>query len=1119
VKAALSPAPKPPSYYPAIATSAYSRTTKPHFLNKSFAAPLTSPYIWSTKLYSALYIKTMTRDEVLMDKHNDHVARSLFSTACLCLLLVACGGGGGGSTPAANNSPTASFVSSQVAANNSLNIRFNAANSSDNDGTISSYSWDFGDGNNGSGVSPSHLYSNAGSYTISLTVTDNDGASNSSTSTLELTAANAQFSISRASSQTIRFDGTASSVDGAVNGSPSIVSYSWDFGDGSLIETDSIVEHSYTGGGSYSATLTVTDSSGDTDSESIATTFSVSGTVSPANNTAVDIDVNDPSRQNRTVLGSNFVSNNNSSEAQALPNPVLLNGFVNAIPAGEPLGGTSNFQTDIDQDDVYSVYLLQGQFVSIRIADFNPSVASENDIDLYLYDSNSTLINSSTLTTETESVIVPADGQYFILVNAYSGISKYLLNIGNNSLASGARAYGNGIDIIPGEAIVKTKTQAISAFSSTTTPTPLKGLSHNKSHQRSALMSFDTNAVSSVSTQNKLSSRLQQKNQNILQTLRTIKQLNQRVDVEYAEPNYRVKPFLTPNDNFYQFQWHYPQINLPQAWDITTGTPSSGSVVVAVVDSGVALSHSDLAGQLTSDGFDFIRDADTSNDLEPGIDNNPNDPGDGEGTVASSWHGTHVAGTIAAATNNGKGVAGVSWGAKIMPIRALGKGGGSSYDVAQGIRYAAGLSNDSGQLPNQAASIINLSLGGTGFSQSTQNLFTQLYNNGIIVIAAAGNESSSIPSYPASYSNVISVSATDLNNNLAPYSNFGNFIDIAAPGGDASKDANGDGYNDGVLSTLFDEETNRENYAFYQGTSMATPHVAGVAALMKAIYPDLTADDFRASLQNGELTNDLGTPGRDNNFGYGIIDALKAVQQAQILSGGNAAGSITATPNRINFGAFINTATLNLSPAGQTPPDIVSVNSSANWLTIDNSNANADGTGEYLLTADRNLLIDEAIYSETITVQLDNGDQLQIPLTIQVASTTLDSADSGFLFLLLLDADSYDFVDQVNIDIVDGVYEYRFNNIPFGEYVLIGGSDIDNDFIICGVGESCGNYPINGQPFRILVDSDLDNLNFLTSMESDIISSASTEANTKNTGYQRIGSTTNKATTNKQLAP
>ena len=1041
----------------------------------------------------------------------------------LSLLLISCGGGGGGGggggeSNGPNISPIANFTVSINPTFNSLTVALNALSSTDSDGSISRYSWDFGDGSNGAGANTSYEYAAGGNYTIELTVTDNQGATDSTEQTVNLNEIIAQINLSRLSSGVIEFDGTGSRAEGT-SSPPSIQSYSWDFGDGATA-TGPIVTHSYTPGGTYYATLTVTDSAGASDVARVPTTFDLSGRVYAASNTGVDVDVNEPSRQNKLLLGANFQTNNDSTEAQLLPNPVLINGFVNSTGTGAPPAGVSNFSTDTDTDDFYSAVLLEDQFVSLRIADFNPLLPLQNDIDLFLYDSDLNLVafSATALGSEYESVMVPADGQYFIRVEAVSGISKYLLNIGSNSFASGLQAYGNSANIIAGEAIVKAKPQQLQAASTNRTNQSvqsLTGMSHSNT-DRPALMRFSvtgTAASQSVSARSSLSNLIEQKNGEALQTLRKIRALNRHSGVEYAEPNFRVKPLLAPNDSFYSFQWHYPQINLPQAWDITTGNTASSPVIVAVVDTGVILNHEDFAGKLVA-GYDFIRDTETSNDGN-GIDSNADDPGDGDGVKANSWHGTHVAGTVAAATNNNLGVAGVSWGAQIMPIRVLGKGGGSSYDVVQGIRFAAGLSNDSGTLPAQAADVINLSLGGSGFSQSTQNLFNQLRSNGTIVIAAAGNESTSSPSYPASYDNVISVSATDLDNSLAPYSNFGEFIDVAAPGGNASVDRNGDGYNDGVLSTLFDDESNRESYAFYEGTSMASPHVAGVAALMKDVFPALTADDFTASLQNGSITSDIGTSGRDDLYGYGIIDALKAVQQAQLLAGGNASGAIFSAPNRVDFGTTANSRSLTLTGIGTNPPTVLGVTSSAPWLSINNSSVNADGTGDYVLNVNRSGLVD-AVYQGSILVDIDSGNDLTIPISLQVQNTILDTADTGYLFLLLLDADSFEFVAQVDVDIVNGNYLYFFDSIPYGEYILIAGSDIDNDFIICGIGESCGNYPTNEQPLRIVVDQTLTDLNFLASMVSDIISGSSATSN-NSSGYSRHV-ITSETEANKQLA-
>ena len=897
----------------------------------------------------------------------------------------------------------------------------------------------------------------------------------------------------------VAFDGSSSVITGSAASPPTITDYAWDFGDGAT-DSGAQVTHTYTDAGTFTVVLTISDSNARIATDQVTITavgFNLSGTITAASGTVVDIDVNDPSRQNKAILGNAFENNDQTSEAQLLPNPVILNGFVSAVSAGAPESGVSNYEVDIDSNDFYIVELTAGQFVSLRIADFDGSDPRVNDLDLALLDTNNVLPPqiSNENDAEVESVSAPADGIYYIRVQAFSGISKYVLNIGIRSFAAGAKAHGKPLDIIEGEAIVKIEATTVPSKVGAKQSNSAIALSHNDPN-RAGLMRFDIPQIVMAQTANlspkaQLSARIQQRYHAQFETAKMIKQLRARTDVEYAEPNYRVYPKLVPNDPLYSLQAHYPQINLPQAWNITTG--GSGSVIVAVVDTGVVLNHEDLQAQLV-DGFDFIRDPNTARDGD-GIDNNPDDPGDSTDRT-SSWHGTHVAGTVAARSNNNLGVAGVSWGARIMPIRTLGLGGGTTYDVEQGIRYAAGLANDSGTLPSQAADIINLSLGGGGFSQASQNLFNQIRDEtNTIVIAAAGNENTVVPSYPASYTNVVSVSAVDLINVIAPYSNTGIAIDVAAPGGDMSVDRNGDGYGDGVLSTLIEEGDggNINSYQFLQGTSMAAPHVAGIAALMKAVHPGLTAADFDLSLQQGTLTNDLGATGRDDTFGYGLIDALKAVQQAQLLAGGNATGAFLTNPNRIDFGAFPSNIsnTLELTPAGSSTPTVNSyiVTGGAPWLTVDSDAANDDGSGIYTLTVDRSGLAN-AIYSDTLVFDMSTGSDLVIPVTMQVQENISTQGDTGFIFVLLLEADSDQLVAQIDVDVSNGQYGFTFNNISPGEYIIIAGSDIDNDSSICGIGETCGSYPTNDQPLHIAVGQNVTDLDFVVSIVSDVMASS-----------------------------
>jgi len=593
------------------------------------------------------------------------------------------------------------------------------------------------------------------------------------------------------------------------------------------------------------------------------------------------------------------------------------------------------------------------------------------------------------------------------------------------------------------------------------------------------------------------------------ETLDAIRALRGRPDIASADPNYIRRPSAVPNDQYYHVQWHYPLINLPQAWDIAADT---SGVIVAVVDTGVYLAHPDLATNLLGTGYDFISDAGRALDGN-GIDDNPDDPGDSPTPGLSSFHGTHVAGTIAAMSNNNRGVAGVSWDgntqtSKILPVRVLGLGGGTSYDVIQGVRYAAGLDNDSETVPPQPADIINLSLAGSGFSQAEQNTYNEIRNHGMICIAAAGNENSNIPRYPASYENVVSVSAVDLNKNKAWYSNYGPAIDLAAPGGDNRVDQNGDGYADGVLSTLVDDSSGSRQpiYAFYNGTSMAAPHVAGVIALMKGIYPGLTPDAFANAfdilLSSGTITEDLGTGGRDDTFGYGLIDAFMALQEANLLaSGGQLPAVLNVSPSALNFGTTLTDLTLTVRHGGGGTLSIISVFETTSWLYVTPENVDIDGLGAYRVTVDRTGLND-AYYATTISFATDTAGAVEVPVTMQVSSAGAVYYDAGFHYILLIDPDTNYTLYGLNAASSGGVYRFNFTNIPPGDYYVVAGTDSDNNGYICGPGEACGGYPTLNQLAPVSVNNEnISGIDFFTGFAVNLGSAAQTAVPIPSSGF------------------
>lgn len=366
-------------------------------------------------------------------------------------------------------------------------------------------------------------------------------------------------------------------------------------------------------------------------------------------------------------------------------------------------------------------------------------------------------------------------------------------------------------------------------------------------------------------------------------------------DVEYVQVDDLLQPTFVPNDTFYYLQWGFNDadagIRADQAWDIANGA----GIIVAVIDTGITV-HSDMnANQVP--GYDFIFDPEVSVDGD-GRDADPNDPGDANGPRRSSWHGTHVAGTVAAVTNNAKGVAGTAWGAKVMPVRALGRGGGYTSDIADAITWSSG-----GVVPGvptlaagDVADIINMSLGGARpCDPLSQTVINGAVSRGTVVVVAAGNSNFDAANFsPASCNNVINVASVTSVSARSSFSNFGSLIDVAAPGSTIASTVN-----TGATVPV------SEAYAYYSGTSMAAPHVAGAVALAQSRrltlgLPLWTPAEVEARLK--ATTYPLATPCPEG-CGTGIIDAY-----ALVLAAGSGplqaelSAYITGRPATITYG-------------------------------------------------------------------------------------------------------------------------------------------------------------------------------------------------------------------------
>ena len=746
-----------------------------------------------------------------------------------------------------------------------------------------------------------------------------------------------------------------------------------------------------------------------------------------------------------------------------------------------------------DIADYYRVDLVEGQVIELVIPSAQPGF---DDADLFLLDPSLAVVDASVGEGQVEQVTVPANGTYFIDVEVFSGACLYRLSVGQTTAISGVAGLRLSDEFIPGEAIVTLKSAGKAAAQSTDGDAILAeryGTSHKGGDSgRAMLLELPTARASVAATAAirgwRVASAEQQRK---LDTLLHIKQLRADPDVRSADLNRVMRTSRIPNDipGYAIQRWHYEQIQLPGAWDMTTGTP----IRVAVVDTGVA-SHPELASKLI-DGRDLI--SDPTNADGDGIDANPTDPGCPI-SGGSIFHGTHVAGTIGARSDDGTGVAGVSWGARIMPVRALDgcAGTGSSFDIMQGVRYAAGLSNDSGTLPSQRAAVINLSFGADAVCDATTvALYEEVRAQGVVVVAAAGNDAASAAQTPASCPNVISVSSVGPQRTRAPYSNFGTLVDVAAPGGDMSRDVNGDGLPDGVYSTHASGggATTFPTFEHLQGTSMAAPHVAGVIALMLSVdsRDDAGADRraARAGRAHGRHRSARsrrarsrahqraqGRRGRRPVAAALAADAERDPLLTRLRQHRNDGGGLCRECGR-RHARHLRGGTVRALAFGVSD---IRRRKRTGPVQFERQSRRPYGRKLFRL---RRVLIKRRHCAR----QRPHGGRRRSAVSRALAA--VHPADRcGHRRARA----------QVEVQADGTTVSYQFDGVASGEYIVLSGTDLDNDGSICDPAEACGAYPVENAPETIVVDDGVvDGLDFLVTYRTGVPTTASSRAVSK----------------------
>lgn len=814
--------------------------------------------------------------------------------------------------------------------------------------------------------------------------------------------------------------------------------------------------------------------------------INLSGKITVQRDSDVDLDLN----QTNTL-------NNDIDDPQFIANPSTVGGYLSGSSG---TFSSSNLPFNEDMDDYFRVSLVEGQEIQLSVFQADTSL-STIELELVLLD-ESKQVQASLLIDNfsSSSLIVPSDGLYTLSLTTTGVTSPLLYTLSLSQTISTQTLSDSDIkilsqDFILGDVLLKFKKEvqtnsADNTINNATLNTKLYGSSSNQSQKEYLLENLvfkesipevaDLYQVRSFELKQGLN--FAKNNQDLepevsekltvleakIQTLELIKELNANDLIEFAEPNFIYRASASTNDPRLSDQWNLSMLSLPAAWEVATGL----GVVVAVLDTGINPNHEDLMKNIHAEGYDFISDSKSSGDGN-GFDTNPNDEG-------SSFHGSHVAGVIAAEADNALGVAGLAYDSKIMPLRVLGvQDTGASSDIAQAILYAAGLSNTSGIIPNQPADIINMSFGGEALSETVKAAIDRAYNKGLILVAAAGNGSTDKLFYPAAFENVIGVGAVSDNKKRSSFSNFGNNVQVVAPGGTGSGSATFDGFQDAILSTI-----NENNYAEYIGTSMAAPHVSAVAALMKEIKANLNGQSFKVALDGGFLTDIVSgsSPDTNNFYGKGLINAAKALNWA---SGTTIIPAILDVyPTKFGFIGSNTEAELTLTNPGNGEVTVISVEEQEDWLKI--TQKTVDGTtllGTYIVEANPSLAtLDQGLI--TISYKIGNAQIQQQTLNVFISRSNQTDSTVGVLFVSLYKEedilnDIYEPVLTVGGKLNNGSYIYSFNSVPSGRYLLSASTDNDRDQESFDSGEAIGTFPLLSRPEFIEVsNSTLADINF-----------------------------------------
>ena len=738
-------------------------------------------------------------------------------------------------------------------------------------------------------------------------------------------------------------------------------------------------------------------------------------------------------------------SNNFISGAQTITNPALVTGFT---------GHTG------DDGDIYKISTSSNMFVNLDVVDY-ANGSKDLDVSIWEEDGSSRSYSYVVGSNEAnETINLPSSGTYLIYVRAVSGSSKYYLTVGqrltNQSMNSSA---STSDDYVKNEII-----SYIPFSQKTTYPAPNDGDAKQISSATTPLsrqrtpglrklkpIQLISNFKNQLSNSNNNELIYSQKQLDYLSHWKAKEKLKDLNPLANYELNYYVKysEAFSP-DPYYSYQWNLKQINLESA--LNGIGQEVKNIAVAVIDTGSPSVNSVAwnATNFISGGYDFV--ASTSNGDGDGIDN---DPTDLRALNIGRSHGTHVATTIGL-KNDGNNFNGMA--VKVLPLRVFPNEdiGASRYDIKQAILYAAGLANDSGAVAptSSPVKVINLSLGGS--SPWDCSIFSDVAAQGISVVAASGNDGDEAPgtyNYPASCANVISVGSTNSYDEKAYYSQYNNMVDMSAPGGQYNIDADADGVSDEVPAFVNDTDPGG-----MQGTSMASPTAAGGIALLYSVDSDMTPAKVNSFIQNGYITDDIGTSGYDTKFGYGRLNVAKAIENTLSNIGNTSVTYMTTNESYVDFGNALTQVNITLRKIGGSELNVSSLSADdASGLSY-TSSVDSEGVGTYTIYMDRGS-IPNGEFQNRLYFNLSNSTKVSIGAYYRVgADKTRPNLGKAYVGLY---NSSNEVIASGELNF-DGALGFVANDIEDGKYYFIVSTDIDDDNNICGYGELCEYYPEYG---------------------------------------------------------